>query len=92
MLEGFGDGAVMEFRGAPAGPYVGKEAIRAAYRERPPDGELRVLETREREGGVDARYAWLSEPDVAAGELLVSVHKGRISKLVVTFDRDVSWV
>lgn len=51
-----------------------------------------MLESRERDGAIEARYAWLSEPDVAAGELLLSVRDGRIAKLVVTFDRDVSWV
>lgn len=30
MLEGLGGGAEMVFRGVPAGPYVGKDAIRAA--------------------------------------------------------------
>jgi hypothetical protein len=92
MLAGLGDDAEMEFRGVPAGPYVGKDAIRAAYGARRPDDELRVLESRERPDGVDARYAWLSEPDVAAGELLLTVRDGRISRVVVTFERDVSWV
>jgi steroid delta-isomerase len=91
MLEQFDDAAELEFRGIPVGPYVGKEAIAAAYRDRPPDDELRVLEHRERDGGVDARYAWLAEPDVAAGEMLLTAVDGRIGKLVVTFDRGVEW-
>jgi hypothetical protein len=81
----------MEFRGVPVGPFHGRNAIAEAYRAQPPDDELRVLEHREREGGVDARYAWLAEPDVAAGELLLSVEDGLIRKLVITFDRDVAW-
>ncbi len=91
MLEQFAQGAEMEFRGIPVGPYVGKDAIAAAYREQPPDDELRVLELREREDGVDARYAWLAEPELAAGEMLLTAAAGRISKLVVTFDRGVVW-
>jgi steroid delta-isomerase len=91
MLEQFDDAAELEFRGVPVGPFVGKEAIAAAYRDQPPDDELRVLERREREDGVDARYAWLAEPQVAAGEMLLTAGDGRIRKLVVTFDRGVQW-
>ena len=92
MLENFGDAAEMEFRGIPVGPFVGKDAIATAYREQPPDDELRVLEEREGDGGrVEARYAWLAEPDVAAGEMLFTVDDGLIRKLVVTFDRGVLW-
>ena len=91
MLAQFDDAAVLEFHGAPAGPFSGKDAIAAAYAERPPDDRVRVLEQREREGRVEARYAWLAEPDVAAGEMLLTPSGGLIGKLVVTFDRGVSW-
>ena len=93
MLEQFEDAAELEFRGVPVGPFVGKDAIRSAYREQPPDDELRVLQSREREreGVVEARYAWLAEPDVAAGELLLTSADGLARRLVVTFERDVRW-
>jgi steroid Delta-isomerase len=92
MLEQFGDAAEMGFRGIPVGPFSGKEAIAAAYREQPPDDELRILEQRERAGRVEARYAWLAEPDVAAGEMFLTAgDDGLIRELVVTFDRGVSW-
>lgn len=91
MLENFGEAAEMEFRGIPVGPFVGKDAIAAAYRDQPPDDELRILEAREREGRVEARYAWLAEADVAAGEMLITPEDGLIRKLVVTFDRGVTW-
>jgi steroid delta-isomerase len=91
MLEGFEDAAEMEFRGIPVGPFVGKEAIAAAYREQPPDDEMRVLEEREADGRVEARYAWLAEPHVAAGEMFLTPANGSIRKLVVTFDRGVVW-
>ena len=50
-----------------------------------------MLEERERDGRIEARYAWLAEPDVAAGEMLLTPEGGRIRKLVVTFDRGVTW-
>jgi steroid Delta-isomerase len=91
MLERFDDAAEMEFRGIPVGPFHGKQAIAEAYRAQPPDDELRLLDERERDGAVEARYAWLAEPDVAAGELLLTVEQGRIRRLVITFDRGVAW-
>jgi len=91
MLERFDDAAEMEFRGIPVGPFHGKEAIAEAYRAQPPDDELRVLEERERDGVLEARYAWLAEPEVAAGELLLTPDEGRIRSLVITFDRGVAW-
>ena len=91
MLKGFADDAEMEFRGVPVGPFHGRDAIAEAYRAQPPDDELRLLEQREREGRAEARYAWLAEPDVAAGELLLAAEDGLIRKLVITFDRGVVW-
>jgi hypothetical protein len=91
MLAGFDDDAEMEFRGVPVGPFHGRVAIAEAYRAQPPDDELRVLEDRERDGRTEARYAWLAEPDVAAGELLLAAEDGLIRKLVITFDRGVVW-
>jgi steroid Delta-isomerase len=91
MVDGFGKDAEMEFRGVPVGPFVGRSSIAAAYREQPPDDELRVLEQRQVDGRIEARYAWLAEPDVAAGEILLTAAGGEIRKLVVTFDRGVAW-
>jgi hypothetical protein len=91
MLERFDDDAEMEFRGIPVGPFRGRAAINEAYREQPPDDELRILEQREGDGRIEARYAWLAEPDVAAGEMLLTPEGARIRKLVVTFDRGVEW-
>ncbi len=91
MLESFDDAAEMEFSGIPVGPFIGKEAIAAAYREQPPDDELLVLEEREAGGRVEARYAWLGEPDVAAGEMVLTHEDGLIRELVVSFDRGVAW-
>ena len=84
-------GAEMEFRGVPVGPFVGRDAIAAAYRDQPPDDELRILQERRTDGRVEARYAWLAEPDVPAGELFLTHENDAIRKLVVTFDRGVTW-
>ncbi len=91
MADGFAEDAEMEFRGVPVGPFVGREAIAAAYQEQPPDDELRVLEQRQANGRIEARYAWLAEPDVPAGEMILTSEDGAIRKLVVTFDRGVTW-
>jgi drug/metabolite transporter (DMT)-like permease len=91
MVGGFTEDAEMEFRGVPVGPFVGREAIAAAYREQAPDDELRVLEQRRVDSRIEARYAWLAEPEVAAGEMFLTPRDGVIRKLVVTFDRGVTW-
>ena len=86
MLEQFADGARMSFEGVPVGPFEGREAIAAAYRDQPPDDEIEVLEAEERADGlVVARYAWAAEPGVAAGELRLRRDGERIAELVVTF-------
>ena len=92
MLEQFTEGARMAFEGAPVGPFQGREAIAAAYRDQPPDDEIELLDAEERDGElVVARYAWAAEPDVAAGELRLRRAGDEIAELVVTFDRGVTW-
>ena len=86
MLEKFEDAAEMEFRGIPVGPFVGKDAIRSAYREQPPDDEVEILGSEERDGMVVARYAWRREEGRQAGEMRLTPREGQIEKLVVTFD------
>jgi steroid delta-isomerase len=86
MLENFADDATMAFEGVPVGPFAGRDAIAAAYREQPPDDELDVFDVRQDGDTVVAGYAWRREPDVRAGELRLTVESGRISRLVVTFD------
>ncbi|MGZ4352372.1 MAG: nuclear transport factor 2 family protein [Gaiellaceae bacterium] len=85
MLELFDDGAELDFEGVPVGPFVGREAIAAAYRERPPDDEIVLLSVRAAPGGCVADYAWRAAPGARAGELRLSVTGGRIARLVVTF-------
>jgi len=83
MLARFTADAELEFVGVPVGPFNGRDAIAEAYRSRPPDDELVVLEDR---GDGTARYAWAQTPSTPAGELRLTVDGGRITRLVVTFD------
>jgi hypothetical protein len=85
MLEQFAEDGELVFEGVPVGPFAGKAAIGAAYRERPPDDEIDVLTTREEEGELVADYAWRARPDVRAGELRLTVAGGKIRRLLVTF-------
>jgi RimJ/RimL family protein N-acetyltransferase len=84
--ECFAENAVFEFEGVPVGPFAGREEIVAAYRERPPDDEVRILSAEERPGGVDARYAWAVEPERRAGRMLLTLRDDGIVRLVVTFE------
>jgi RimJ/RimL family protein N-acetyltransferase len=84
--ECFAEDAVLAFEGVPVGPFAGRVAIVSAYRERPPDDEVRVLSAEERPGGVEARYAWAGEPARPAGRLLVTLRGSTIERLVVTVE------
>ena len=86
MVEAFSEDAEMAFEGVPAGPFGGRDAIEAAYREQPPDDEVVLLDVREDAGGhVRAGYAWASAPAREAGEMRLQHASGRIRRLVVTF-------
>jgi ketosteroid isomerase-like protein len=86
MVELFADDATLEFEGVPVGPFHGREAIAAAYREQPPDDEIEVLEASEDGDVVVARYAWSRDEGRAAGDLRLTRDGDRIARLVVTFD------
>src|SRR2546421_6017792 len=85
MAAAFTEDAEMRFEGVPAGPFVGRDAIETAYREQPPDDEVEILGSEERDEVVIARYAWRRERGRQAGEMRLYAHNGRIRKLVVTF-------
>ncbi len=86
MLELFADDAELAFEGVPVGPFHGYDAIAAAYRDRPPDDEIEVLDAAEAGDEVLARYAWLRDEGRAAGDLRLTRAGDRIARLVVTFD------
>lgn len=86
MVEGFAPDAEMAFEGAPAGPFVGRAAIGAAYAQQPPDDEIRLLgEPRVDGETVETDYAWAAE-GTRAGRLILTERDGEIARLVVTFE------
>jgi RimJ/RimL family protein N-acetyltransferase len=86
LAECFADEAVLEFEGAAVGPFAGREAIVAAYEQRPPDDEVRILDAAEEGDTVVARYAWAAAPEVQAGRLCLTREGDKIARLVVTFE------
>lgn len=81
----FAEDAELVFEGVPVGPFRGRDAIAAAYREQPPDDQVVVFAVDEGDP-LTARYGWLREPATLAGRMLVSVRNARIARLVVTFE------
>jgi steroid delta-isomerase len=76
MLELLCDDADLVFTGIPVGPFHGREAIRRAYTEQPPDDEVLIL----RWIGDDAAdYAWARDPMRVAGQLHLVVRNGAIA-------------
>jgi hypothetical protein len=75
----FADYASMRFHGLPVGPFVGPDAIVAAFAEHPPDDELVIL----RQSGAEAVYAWAKEPETVRGRLRITVARGRIAAIDV---------
>lgn len=86
MLEAFDEDAEMAFEGIPVGPFHGRDAIAAAYRAQPPDDQIKLLGASEpAPGEVVADYAWVGRPASPAGQLRLTHHDGRITRLVVRY-------
>jgi glycine cleavage system aminomethyltransferase T len=85
MAAAFAEDAEMRFEGVLVGPFIGRDAIAAAYRDQPPDDEVELFATEERDGAIVARYAWLRDGGKQAGEMRLTPRGGRIQKLIVTF-------
>jgi threonine aldolase len=83
MLAWFAEDAQFVFEAIPVGPFLGRDAIAAAFRERPPDDEVDLLDEREEGGEAVAGYAWRAEPGVRAGELRLTHDGHRIRRLVI---------
>jgi steroid Delta-isomerase len=85
MLVSFADDAELRFENVPAGPFVGLEEIRRAYREQPPDDGIALLgiQDDEHNGRVTAAFAWTRG---GTGRLLLDHERGAIVRLVVIFD------
>ncbi|WP_433361841.1 nuclear transport factor 2 family protein [Actinoplanes sp. CA-142083] len=75
--------AVMSFDGVPVGPFVGREAIAAAYEANPPTDtmEIRSLDL---DGDTEiVHFAWSKG---GTGTLTIGRGPGGITRLAVTFD------
>jgi hypothetical protein len=85
MLQRFAADAELCFEKAPAGPFRGLDEIRRAYREQPPDDEIRLLGIQDDvdDGRVTAAFAWARG---GTGRLVVEHERGAIERLVVIFD------
>jgi steroid Delta-isomerase len=88
MMAHFTDDAELRFEGVPAGPFEGRDEIAQAYREQPPDDEVRILESGRVGDETIADYAWAADPERRAGELRLTERDGRIARLVVTFEEE----
>ena len=81
----FADDAVLEFVGPPVGPFAGRDAIAAAYRESPPDDTIEVVGAVTSDGDtLVVPYRWTTTG--ATGTMRFTERSGRIARLVVTFD------
>jgi hypothetical protein len=86
MLEAFTPDAELVFDGVPVGPFVGRAAIEEAYRERPPDDEVRLLGPVRSEGDtLVADYAWARD-GTRAGRMILTPSDSAVARLVVTFE------
>jgi steroid Delta-isomerase len=84
MLASFADDAEVRFENVPAGPFYGIEAIRAAYREQPPDDEIALLGVMDDgEHTITAAFAWSRG---GTGRLLLEHERGLVTSLTVVFD------
>jgi cysteine desulfurase/selenocysteine lyase len=85
MVSHFAADARLEFVGIPVGPFEGRDAIGAAYREQPPDDEIDVVSVEELDPEtVVGRYAW--RRDGATGTMTLTHRDGEITSLSVAFD------
>ena len=79
----FSSDAVMTFEGIPVGPYAGREAIAAAYTERPPTDTMSCVSD-ERDGDLDVvRFSWDAG---GGGTMRVSWRDAAVTSVTVTFD------
>ncbi len=76
--------AELRFENVPVGPFVGLDAIRAAYRDQPPDDQIQLLGVQEGdEHTAVAAFAWLKG---GTGRLVLEHDRGAVTALTVIFD------
>ena len=82
----FADDATLEFVGVAVGPFVGRDAIAAAYAAQPPTDTMEVLAVRvEDDGSAVEPFSWSSDGGAHSGEMRLVVTDGLIRRLVVAF-------
>ncbi len=85
MVEALDPDARLELVGVPAGPFDGREAIRTAYREMPPDDQIDLLGADEPDPGtIIGRWRWHSTG--ATGRMRLDHAAGVITAVTVSFD------
>jgi steroid Delta-isomerase len=82
LVELYVEDGELAFEGVPVGPFHGREAIAEAYRERPPDDELRVTAVEERPEALTARFDWLRG---GSGTMRLELEGEAIRRLTVSF-------
>jgi ketosteroid isomerase-like protein len=94
MLEMLDEDAELRFSGIPIGPFVGRDAIRRAYRAGPPDDGIRLVSVQTNssaEGDNDevvGEYAWLRRPTSTAGLITLEVTDGVITCVDIAYYSD----
>jgi hypothetical protein len=79
----FDSTARVDFIGVPVGPYIGQDAIAAAYREKPPDDTIVARHVRSTEEIDEIHFDWTRG---GSGVLRLSwTPNGRISTMAVEF-------
>jgi RimJ/RimL family protein N-acetyltransferase/ketosteroid isomerase-like protein len=82
----FTDDAEVRFEGASVGPFRGREEIRRAYEEQPPDDEVEIRNVRANGDRTIADYGWAADGGIRAGELRLTWDGELIRELVITFE------
>ena len=82
FLDTFADDAVMRFEGVPAGPFLGRAAIAAAYRDNPPDDTMRLTSIRPTAKGILASFEWEAGGN---GFFILDTRDGKTVRLDVSF-------
>ena len=77
--------ARLAFVGPPVGPFVGREAIRAAYQANPPDDTIDLVSPSRTDGAVTTiPFRW--QRTGATGAMRITEADGEIGDLTVSFD------
>lgn len=84
MLALFAPDAEMRFVDIPVGPFAGRDAIAAAFRERPPDDQLEMLSVIADGARATAVYGWKAATGVRAGTLILTAAGGLIRRLTIS--------